>query len=398
MRIADIEVIDLRFDYPPGGGFSYAGGVCTGRLTTLIRVTTQCRQIGWGSVYSHPELVRVIVEGHLRPMLLGADPTEVEALWQRMYRLTRWYGRKGAAMSALGGLDTAFWDLRGKAAGKPVHALLGAARTRVPAYASALLWQERVEALAEEAARHVENGFRRMKMRLGRGWDYDCAALDAVQRGVQGRAEIMVDGSMRYDLAGAERLAARLAAKGVFWFEEPFEPEDIDSFAALRARVAVPIAAGENEFGAQGFRELLRAGAIDIAQADASRCGGISEVVRVGRMAAEAGCRLAPHSWSDAIAITANAHVVAALDNAVTVEVDQTGNPFVETLLETPLRVEDGHIALTQAPGLGIEVSPAALAALTVPPGRPIGDGSYSDMAFGPRYLGGAPAPGVAAQ
>jgi len=386
MRIATIDVLNLRFAYPGGAGFRYAGGVCSGRVTSLVRVHTECGKTGWGSAYSHPELVRIVVEGHLRPLLLGADPREVEALWQRMYALTRWYGRKGAAVSALGALDTAFWDLRGQALGKPVYALLGGERRRVPAYASALLWRDRFDDLAAEAARHVDNGFRRMKMRLGRGPDYDEQALVAVRRGAGGRAEIMVDGSMRYDLAGAERLGKLLAANGVFWFEEPFAPEDIDSFAALRKRVTVPIAAGENEFGLQGFRELLRAGAVDIAQADASRCGGISEVVKVGRLAAEHGCRLAPHSWSDAVAIVANAHVVAALGNAVTVEVDQTGNPFVENLLAAPLRVVDGHLTLSDAPGLGIEIDPAVIENLTLPSGQPLPDGSYSDMAFGTAF------------
>lgn len=384
MRIADIEVINLRFAYPGGAGFRYAGGICTGRLTSLVRVRTECGRTGWGSVYSHPELVRIVVEGQLRPLLLGADPTEVEALWQRMYGLTRWYGRKGAAMSALGGLDTAFWDLRGQALGRPVRALLGASRDSVPAYASALLWQDDVAALAEEAGRHVANGFRRMKMRLGRNPDDDRAALAAVLRGAGGRAEVMADGSMRYDVAGAERLGRLLAESGVFWFEEPFAPEDIDSFVALRrAGVGVPIAAGENEFGLQGFRELIRAGALDIVQADASRCGGISEVVKVGRLAAEHGCRLAPHSWSDAIAIVANAQVVAALGNALTVEVDQTGNPFVDRLLGAPLPITDGLLKLSDAPGLGVAPDPAVLAEFTLPADQPVPDGNYSDMSFG---------------
>ncbi|MFO1056599.1 MAG: mandelate racemase/muconate lactonizing enzyme family protein, partial [Dongiaceae bacterium] len=257
----------------------------------------------------------------------------------------------------------------------------------VPAYASALLWRDRVEDLAEEARRHVANGFRRMKMRLGRSREYDEAALDAALEGAGPGAEIMVDGSMRYDLAGAERLAERLATRGVFWFEEPFTPEDIDSFVQLRRTAGVPIAAGENEFGLQGFRELLRAGAIDIAQADASRCGGISEVVKVGRLAAEHGARLAPHSWSDALAVIANAHVVAAMPNGVTVEVDQTGNPFIERLLGAPLQIRDGHLTLSDAPGLGVAPDPAVVAELTLPPGT-LPEGSYSDMAFGRAYAG----------
>src|SRR5439155_10892754 len=131
-------------------------------------------------------------------------------------------------------------------------------------------------------------------------------------------------GSMRYSLDAAESLAGYLAENNVFWFEEPFEPEDIDSYVALRSRVTVPLAAGENEFGLQGFRELIRAKAVDIVQADASRCGGISETWKSAKLAADARLQFAPHTWSDAVAVMANAQVVAAMPNALTVEVDQT--------------------------------------------------------------------------
>src|SRR5215216_4838289 len=112
MRIDEIEVINLRFTYPGERGFAYAGGIATGRLTSLVRVTTSNGQIGIGAAYSHPDLVRTIVEVHLKPHLLGRDPLTVEDLWWFMHRQTRWYGRKGAAVSAIGALETAFWDLR----------------------------------------------------------------------------------------------------------------------------------------------------------------------------------------------------------------------------------------------------------------------------------------------
>jgi L-alanine-DL-glutamate epimerase-like enolase superfamily enzyme len=155
---------------------------------------------------------------------------------------------------------------------------------------------------------------------------------------------------------------------------------------SLRRRLKVPLAAGENEFGLQGFRELLRAGAIDIVQADACRTGGISEVLRVARMAAEFGLRVAPHTWSDAVALTANAHVVAALPHGLTVEVDQTGNPFIEELLSEPLRIEGGSLQLNDKPGLGIELNSAALERLTIPRGVTVADGNYSDLIFGAEH------------
>ena len=386
MKIDHTEVINLCFEYPEEHRFTYAGGVCNARLTSLILVHTDTGEVGVGSAYSHPALVYLIVRDQLDPLLRGEDPTEVEALWDKMYGITRWYGRKGAAMTALGGVDTALWDLRGKALGKPVWALLDGERTTCPAYASALLWNE-IDALAEEAARHIEAGFRRVKMRLARGEEYDTAAVRTVRTAIGPTNDLMVDASMRYHLELARRMGRFFEEQGVFWYEEPFAPEDLDTYTALRGTVGVPLAAGENEFGVQGFRELIRTGAVDIVQPDASRCGGISETWRVAKMAAEAGLRVATHSWSDAIAIMANAHVISSVPNGITVEVDRTGNPFIEDLLLQPLQITDGQLQLSDAPGLGIELNFEAVDRLRMSDPLTIPDGVYSDMMFGKQHF-----------
>ncbi len=391
VRIQHVEVVNLHFDYPGGAGFRYAGGTVTSRVTSLVRVHTDGPHTGIGAAYSHPDLVKAIVEKHLGAHLVGRDPTEVEELWELMYGLTRWYGRKGAAVSALGGLDIAFWDLRGKAAGKPVHELLGAGRDSAPAYASGLFWTDDVTDLEEEAARHVARGFRRVKMRLGRDPEYDLAAVDAARRGAGEGNDVIVDGSHRYSLERAEWMGKELAARGVFWFEEPFPPEDLDAYVALRPRIDVPLAAGENDFGVQGFRELIRAGALDVVQPDACRAGGITECVRIGRMADEAGLGVATHTWSDAVALVANAHLVASLPNGLTVEVDQTGNPFVDELLAEPLRIEAGRLLLGDAPGLGIELDENVVARLAGAYGDSMANGNYSDLVFGPEHYSVAP-------
>lgn len=384
MKIDHIEVITLRFEYE--NGFKYAGGICTGRLTTLVRVHTDDGRVGIGSGYSHPGLMHLVLEQQLAPLLIGQDPTDVESLWQKMYELTRWYGRKGAAMTAIGALDTALWDLRGQAQDKPLWKLLGGDSPRCPAYGSALLWKD-VDALAEEASDLIARGFRRVKMRLARGEETDVAAVRAVREAIGPSNGLMIDGSMRYDLAAARKFAEVLEEQGVFWYEEPFAPEDIDSFTALRGTIGVPLAAGENEFGAQGFRELIRAGAVDIVQPDASRCGGISEVKRVCEMARKAKLQAATHSWSDAAAVIANAHVIAAAENGITVEVDQTGNPFVEELLVEPLEVVDGALTLSDRPGLGIELRQEVIDKYRLDDPLNIPDGCYSDMVFGKEYL-----------
>jgi D-galactarolactone cycloisomerase len=207
-----------------------------------------------------------------------------------------------------------------------------------------------------------------------------------VRKAIGERSDLMCDGSMRYSLEAARSLGKFLADQRVFWFEEPFEPEAIDDYAALRGTIDVPLAAGENEFGLQGFRELLRAGMVDIVQPDASRAGGISEVKKVADLAAACGVRVAPHSWSDAVAIVANAHVMAAAANGVTVEMDQTRNPFSEELLVEPLRVVDGELQLSDAPGLGIALDASVVRRYRLADPFALPDGSYSDMAFGRQY------------
>jgi len=373
LRIAEIEVLNLRADYPHEFRFRYSGGVCTGRVTSLVRVTTEDGMVGWGTTYSYPKLVQIILEDHLKPFLLGEDPLEIEELWEKMYKLTRWYGQKGVAISALGAVDIAFWDLRGKALAKPVYELLGANREAVPAYASGLFWKDDVEDLASEARGHMKRGFQGVKMRLGRGQAYDLAALKAVRSAVGPDGDVMVDGSQRYTLEMAEWLGKHLVEQGVGYFQEPFPPEEMDEYVLLREKTSIPLAAGENEFGVRDFHSWIQAGALDILQPDVCRAGGITEVLRIGHMAA--------------LAIIANAHVVAALPNGRMVEVDQTGNPFVEQLLTEPLEIHKGQLHLSDKPGLGVEPNLEFIEQFRMPPDRDLPDGLYSDLIFGSDYL-----------
>lgn len=395
MKIESIEVHNLHYRYPDDEVHRCAEGHMGSRLTTLVFIRCTDRMTGVGAAYSHPGVVRLIIEGHLAPFLIGRDPTLVEEHWHTMYSLTRWYGRKGAAISALGALDTALWDIRGKAEGAPVYQLLGGERSEVIAYASGLLWQDDTSLLQREATRHLEDGFHLMKMRLGRDSEYDREAVEAVTRTLSGRARLAVDGTHRYSEEGAADFADYLWHKDVAWFEEPFPPEDVEAYARLRGRVRVPVSAGENEFGLQGFQELFRVGAVDIAQPDASRTGGISECHRIGRLAAEHGVEVVTHTWSDAVALIANAHVVAALKNGKAVEVDRTGCPFMDRLLEEPPDIRDGMLHLGKRPGLGIDVDQEVLRELELPPGEPVPAGNYADLVFGDQAYTAVPTTAV---
>lgn len=386
MKIDSFEIHHLRFEYPQGKGFRYSAGVCTARVTTVVKVLTDTGHVGIGSCYTHPGIAEIVIKNQMEPLLRGRDPREVEELWDAMYDITRWYGRKGGAVSALGALDVAFWDLKGKAEGKPVWKLLGGLKNTCPAYASALLWQEPA-AMAQEAERHANNGFRRMKMRMGQGEERDLACAQAVREAIGGDIDFMCDAGMRLSVEGAQRIAKVLSDLNVFWFEEPFMPEDLESYSALNGTIEVPIAAGENEFGIQGFRELVRNNCVNILQPDTSRCGGISETHNVAQLAAGNKLGIATHTWSDAVAVVSNAHVVASCPTGITVEVDQTGNPFIEHLLQGGLRLKDGLLELGDEPGLGIDLNSEVLAQYRLNDPFRVPDGRYSDMVFGQEFL-----------
>ncbi len=174
-----------------------------------------------------------------------------------------------------------------------------------------------------------------MKMRLGRTREYDCASLAAV-RGASGPdARLMVDGNARYSLDEARRMAREFRRARIFWLEEPFAPENPDAFLEFQPELdGIPLAGGENEFGLQGFRDLIDPGVVQIVQPDCCRCGGLTEARRMAALARRKGLRLAPHTWSDAVALTANMHLLASTPHAVTVEIDQTGNSFIDLITQ----------------------------------------------------------------
>ena len=227
-----------------------------------------------------------------------------------------------------------------------------------------------------------------MKMRLGRCRDYDEAAFLAVHETVSGRGQVIVDGSLRFSDDDAAWLGGMLAEHGAVWFEEPFEPDDIDAYVALR---------GPDRGAARGGRERVRPAGPPRADAASARWTSCSPTpaARAGSPAccrsrtwpADTGVKLATHTWSDAVAVLANAHVIASIPHGMTVEIDRTGNPFIDELLTEPLRVTGGRLQLPAAPGLGVRLDESVVDRYRLAPG-PVPDGNYSDMMLGP-----APAP-----
>lgn len=369
MKITDLRVHVLQspLDQP----FAFSQGWVGRRSATLVEVATDSGLTGWGEAFAQglepPQIAAAVVEHALRPLVLGANPLDIEVLWHRMYHQTRDYGRKGSVIAAISAVDIALWDLAGRHYGEPVHRLLGGTfRDRVQPYATGfyrLRGQGEAPRLADEALAHFEAGFRLMKVKLGYGVDDDIAVIRAVARAIEGRGvTLMVDTNHAYGRAEALRLGYALDELDLRWYEEPVAPEDIDGYCELRARLRTPIAGGENEHTLHGFRELLGRHAVDIAQPDVGSCGGLTAARHIVALAQANGIEVNPHVWGSAVAQAASLHLIAALPVAhhsvfarpPVLEYDRSSHPFRRELVTEPIEMADGAVPVPQGPGLGI--------------------------------------------
>jgi D-galactarolactone cycloisomerase len=371
VKITDLQVHVLRS--PLAEPFAFSQGWVHHRSATLVEVQTDTGLVGWGEAFAQglepPHVAAAAIEHALRPLVLGADPLDIEVLWHRMYHQTRDHGRKGSVIAALSAVDIALWDLAGKHHGLPVHKLLGGAfRTRVQPYATGfyrIKGQGERDRLVQEAHAHREAGFRLMKVKLGYGVDDDIQVIQAIASAVQGSdVMLMVDTNHAYGRAEALRLGWVLDEIGVRWYEEPVVPEDIDGYVELRARLRTPIAGGENEHTLYGFRELLGRHAVDIAQPDVGSCGGLTAARHIAVLAQAHGIEVNPHVWGSAVAQAASLQLIAALPvthhslyaRAPVLEYDRSSHPFRRELVTQPLELVDGMVEVPAGPGLGIEI------------------------------------------
>jgi len=354
--------------------FAFSQGWVSSRGATLVEVETDEGVTGWGEALCQglqpPEIAAAAIGTVLKDVVIGADPLQPEVLWQRMYHQTRDYGQKGAVVGAISGIDIALWDIAGKVRRASVAALLGGAfRSRVEAYATGfyrIKGKGEAKRLAQEAEGHVAAGFRALKIKLGFGIDDDLAVMRAI-RDVAKDKEVMIDTNHAYGVADAIRLGRELEAMGwrLRWYEEPVVQEDLEGYAEVRRALATPIAGGENEYTVFGFKNLLAARAVDIAQPDICIAGGFTGCRHIVALAHAYGVQVNPHVWASAVGQAASLQLIAAIPVAnhalfpkdILLEFDTSSHPFREHLTDMPLRQREGWVDIPERPGLGIEVS-----------------------------------------
>jgi L-alanine-DL-glutamate epimerase-like enolase superfamily enzyme len=357
-----------------------------GRLLTfdaaILRIETEDGIVGWGegknaagSAGLYAALVHLLNQ-EIGPRLIGRDASQITPIWEELYNGPRAasaaarghampeLSRRGLSIAAISAVDIALWDIRGKALGQPVWALLGGrSAERLPAYASGG-WAD-ASGIGAQLGSYVEaGGFGAVKMRVGSmdGAPHVSAARVRAARAALGPGiELMVDAHGTYTVAEAKRFAAMAGDADLAWFEEPVSADDRAGIAEVRAATHIPVAVGESECTRFDFRDLAVARAADILQPDPAFCGGITEAMRIAALASAFNLRLAPHLWAGAPAFFAGLHVVAAAPAGFIVEFSLGANPMIHELSRAPVAVQDGTIAVPEAPGLGLDMDVDAI-------------------------------------
>lgn len=374
MKIKDVEAFWLRCPIPEEKQHISDYGLQTSFDMTLVVVTTDDGLQGFGeakaAVGSSGTCASIVncVEKELKPILIGEDARNINRLWEKMYNGSRDHyalsrgrkfpilGRRGLTVSAMSGVDTALWDLKGRSLNTPVLNLLGGAcRDQMPAYASGG-WAD-AEQIGSQLNGYVAKGFGGVKMRVG---VMDETVSNSVKR-VQAAREalgpdvkLMADAHGTFSVPEAKQFCRGVEDCNLYWFEEPINPDNRHGTAEVRTSTAIPIAAGESEYTSFDIRDLLEVRALDVIQPDAAIIGGISEAMRVGHLANVHQLELAPHCWGSAFSFMAGLHVAFASPAATIIEFSLGGNPMMYELVKEEIEVKDGIVEVPKRPGLGV--------------------------------------------
>lgn len=363
LKITAVTTYLLRHKLQRPFGVSVSVPLDKIREMLLVKIETDAGLTGWGET-APINGARATIDEVLAPQLIGQNPLEHRRLWRLM-----WGANFGNGL-AVGAVDIALNDLRGKALNVPVAELFGGRlRDRVPAYASTMNYLEGAEpeeTYPQDAAAMVKLGFKALKMRLGRySVAREAKVAAAVRETVGPDIRLFVDGNGAYTTASALEMGHVLHELGFEAFEEPLpQAPNYAGYEDLKTRLPLSLAAGEVLDTRANAKDLIDRRVMDIIQPDVSLCGGINEALFIAELAALSGIRSMPHCWGGDILIAATAHLMSLLPDphwglptdTPLLELDQSENPWRNGLAKDPLPFKDGFVILPTKPGLGIEV------------------------------------------
>jgi L-alanine-DL-glutamate epimerase-like enolase superfamily enzyme len=363
VKIADIQAYPLRYPEPHDSNKL--------RYVTLVRVEAEDGTVGWGECVSQwPEAalaVKIIVDRGFAPLLKSRDAFQIRTLWELMREHSTWYGTGGIATFALSAIDTALYDLKGKALGVPVYELLGGlVNQRLRACASIIVDMEDLQATAREFAGYVERGYTAIKGGWGKnpctafGLDAerDLMLVKTVRSAVGQKISFMVDVGthVKWDVAHAITMTKKFEEYDIFWIEEPLARDDFRGHRRLRNATRTLVATGEKEWTVQAFKRLIDADVADILMPDVGKAEGITGLKVIIEVARLNDIFYNPHSWSSAINTAASLHLCASTTNTIVFELKPNPNPMQHELVENPIDQVNGYVLVPNEPGLGVRV------------------------------------------
>ena len=343
----------------------------------LMKVSTDEGIIGWSDVETAPHVARSLTDAPvtgcgmmegIKALTVGEDPFDVEVLWDKLYRGTAYYGRRGVAMQVMSGFDIACHDIMGKALNVPIYKLLGGAhRDTVRAYASTL-FRPTPGDIKRACEFYLEKGFTAVKFGwgvFGQDMNNDVALVKTARETLGDDIPLMVDAGWKVNRSArdAVELLRKLEPYNVYWLEDFLHPECYEGYAKVsEAKTGIRLAAGEQEATGWGFRQLLQSGKIDIAQPDLSRCGGFTQLRRIIWEAEAAGADVCPHAWLTDLLTAASLHANAVLPRSLFLEYNVSSSPMLRNIIENPIELQqDGTMRVPQGPGLGITINEKAV-------------------------------------
>lgn len=328
----------------------FAGRTQTSFPHVLVRIETEDGLVGWGEAFARNRDTPVVesLREHICPLLVGRDATQIGAIKDNLAQAFHTFGRIGPTHFALSAVDMALWDLLAQRAGLPLHQLLGGARTdSVEVYASLMRYADET-LVAGAVERAMRNGYRCVKLH-----EVDPKVIRAACEAAGRSARIMLDTNCPWTLPQALDAHRQLAGCDLMWVEEPlWPPENLAGLAAFRRQTGRPVAAGENQGSLLDFKHLFEAQAVDIAQPDLAKCGGISEMLKIAALAEAFNVELVPHCASFGPVLLATLHLNAALKGTPLLEhmaVELAVQPYGDAALP-----RNGRLAVPTAPGLGL--------------------------------------------
>ena len=350
MRITSLETrhYNLPLTHPMTDA---THGVMTCFEVVLVKLTTDTGLQGCGYTYTigvGGAAIRALIERDLKPILIGAEAERVENIWDNIWRATHYVGRGGLVSFAMSAVDIAVWDLLGKSAGLPLWKLLGGAKGYARAYAGGIDLQLGPDELVAQTRENIESGFRAIKIKVGReNLREDVERVAAVRDFVGPDMPLMVDANMRWSVERAIKAARAFRPFDVYWLEEPTIPDDYAGMARIAAEGGIPVAAGENLHTIYEFRHTIASGKVAFPEPDVSNIGGITNWMRVARLAYAFNLPVTSHGIHEI-----HLHLLSAVPNASYLEVHSFG---LERFMLNPPVLRDGVMRANDDPGHGVD-------------------------------------------